>query len=160
MGGCVWWAKGKIETAKSEMEKTPEGRVAMNAMKDGASKGQGGFIGAMTGLAGASIGMTSGALAVQVLPSLTVAEQKEAKEVFKAFAEKGASMKKEDFEAYSEAVKRFTEATDPGRKAKQEALEKEIDPSKKMQLGMEMMKVEPEHARRLVADLKVITNRL
>ena len=123
-------------------------------------KGEGGITGALTGLAGASIGLSSGAVMAQAVPSLPPAEQEGARAVFKALSEKGARMKKDDFEAYSEALKRFSEATEPGRKAKQEALEKETDSAKKMQLAMAMMKVEPEHARRLVADLKAIADRL
>jgi glyoxylate carboligase len=158
--GLGWWAKKKVDSVRSEIEKTPEGRTAMQAMKEGATRGEGGLTGAMTGLAGASIGLTSGAVMAQAIPSLTPAEQEDAKAVFKTLSEKGARMKKEDFEAYSQALQRFSEATEPARKAKQAALEQETDPSRKVQMAMDMMKVEPEHARRLVADLKALAANL
>lgn len=160
VAGCAYFVKRKFDSAKSEFEKTPEGRLAMKAMKEGARRGEGGVTGALTGLAGASIGMSSGALAAQVLPSLTKPEQEEAQMVFKALAEKGPRMQKEDFEAYSAAVKRFMDATEPRRKATQDAMKNETDPAKMSALAAEMIKVEPEYARRLVADLKAITDRL
>lgn len=160
VGGCAWFVKSKVDQVKAEMEKTPEGQATLKAIKEGTTKGEGGFAGAMTGLAGAGIGLSSGALAIQVMPSLTPEEQVEAKEVFKAFAEKSARMKTEDFDAYSEAVKRFTEATEPARKAKQEAMNKETDPAVISRKAADLMKVEPAHAKRLVADLKAIADRL
>ena len=162
-GSCVgmyYWGKSKVAEAKAEMEQTPGGKAALEAMKEGASKGEGGIVGAMTGLAGASIGMSSGALMAQAIPSLTPSEQEEAKAVFKDLSEKGARMTQADLEAYGKAVERFTNATDPGRKAKADAIEKETDPAKKMQMAVDMMRVEPEHARQLVADLKAIADRL
>jgi hypothetical protein len=167
VGGCVavgWWAKNKAEDKvaemKAEMEKSPGGQAALEAMKEGATKGEGGLVGAMTGLAGASVGMTSAALAAQVLPSLPASEHAEANAVFKALTEKGARMTQADLEAYGKAMDRFNNATEPGRKARTDAMGKETDPAKQMQLAMDMMKVEPEHARQLVADLKAITDRL
>ncbi|MFN8010452.1 MAG: hypothetical protein U0P81_03525 [Holophagaceae bacterium] len=166
-GGCVavgWWAKKKVDAtvseAKAEMDKNPAGRAVAQAMKEGATRGEGGVTGALTGLAGAGMAMAAPALAMQVVPSLPPSEQAEAKAVFKALADKGARMSTTDLDAYGKAVQRFTEATEPGRKARQQALEAETDPGKKMQMSMDMMKVEPEHARQLVADLKAITDRL
>jgi hypothetical protein len=159
-----WWAKSKVENtvaeAKAELEKSPGGRAAVEAMKEGVTKGEGGIEGLATGLAGAGMAMAAPALAMQVVPSLPPSEQAQAKAMFNTLAEKGPRMTTADLEAYSKAVQRFTEATEPGRKARQAALEAETDPGRKMQMAMEMMKVEPEHARQLVADLKAIADRL
>jgi hypothetical protein len=162
-GSCVgmyYWGKSKAEQIKAEIDKNPGAKAAAEAVKQGATKGEGGLTGALTGLAGAGMAMAAPALAMQVVPSLPPAEQAEAKAVFKALTDKGARMSTDDLDAYSKAVQRFTEATEPGRKARQAALEAETDPAKKMQMSMDMMKVEPEHARRLVADLKAITDKL
>lgn len=162
-GSCVgmyYWGKSKAQQIKTELEQTPGGKAAAAAIQQGATKGEGGLTGALTGLAGAGMAMAAPALAMQVVPSLPPSEQAEAKAVFKALTDKGARMSTADLDAYSKAVQRFSEATEPGRKARQAALEAEADPGKRMQMSMDMMKVEPEHARQLVADLKAITDRL
>lgn len=162
-GSCVgmyYWGKSKAEQIKAELDKNPGAKVATDAIKEGVTRGEGGLTGVATGLAGAGMAMAAPALAMQVVPSLPPSEQAEAKAVFNALTEKGARMSTADLETYSRAVQRFTEATEPGRKARQAALESETDPNRKMQMAMELMKVEPEHARQLVADLKALTDKL
>lgn len=119
-----------------------------------------GVTGTMTSVAGAAMGMAAGAAGAQAIPSLPPEEQKEAQEVFKTLAEKGSRMDKADIEAYSAALKRFQDATEPVRQAKQEAMSKETDPEKRMKLMQDAMRVDPKDARQLVADLKVIADRI
>ncbi len=162
-GSCVgmyYWGKSKVKEATAEMEKSSGGKAALEAMKQGATRGEGGLTGAVAGLAGAGIGASVSMLSVQVVPSLPASEQAEANAAFKAFAEHSAKMKTEDMDALSKAMERYNAAIKPAMEAKSKALEDEQDPARKMQLALEMSKVDPGAARQFVADLKAITARL
>ncbi|HJW08734.1 MAG TPA: hypothetical protein VJ483_03820 [Holophagaceae bacterium] len=148
MASCVWFLKKKVvDPTRAELQK--QGIDTTH-----------GITGAMTGVAGAAMGMAAGAAGAQAIPSLPPEERKEAQEVFRTLAEKGSRMDQRDIEAYSAALKRFQDATEPMRKAKHEAMWNETDPAKKSKLAQEAILVDPKDARQLVADLKVIADRI
>lgn len=162
-GSCVgmyYWGKSKVTAAQAEMAKSEGGKAALEAMKQGATRGQGGLTGAVAGLAGAGIGASVSMMSIQVVPSLPASEQADANAAFKAFAERSARMKTEDMDALSKAIDRYNTTVKPAMDAKAKAMETEQDPARKMQLALEMSKVDPEAARQFVADLKALTAKL
>lgn len=160
--GVYYWGKGKLNQAKAEMAKDPGGKFLADAISQGAEKGaksgDGSFVGAMQGLAGAGVAVGVSAISMQVIPSLPAAEQESAKQVFKAFSEKSGRMGEAQFDTVSKMMDRFSKATDGERAAKAAALEKATTSQEKMQLASEMMKVNPEAARTFVKDLKDLTD--
>lgn len=164
--GMYFWGKSKINQVKAEIERdaatNPAAAALSQAMKDGAAKGgktgEGAFVGAMQGLAGAGMAMGVSAISMQVIPSLPAGEQEAAREVFKTFNEKAGRLGEAQFEAVGKMMERFSKATDSERKAKAEALERAVTPQEKLRLSQEMMKVNPEAARAFVKDLKDLTD--
>lgn len=160
--GMYYWGKGKLEQAKEEMAKDPGGKFVADAISQGVEKGSksgdGSFVGAMKGLAGAGVAMGVSAISIQVIPSLPAAEQEPAKQVFKDFNDKSGSMGEAQFEAVNKMMDRFSKATEGERKAKEEALEKATSPQEKLRLSQDMLKVNPEGARTFVKDLKNLTD--
>lgn len=160
--GMYFWGKSKINQVKADLERdaatNPAAAALSQAMKEGAAKGgqsgEGSFVGAMQGLAGAGVAMGVSAISMQVLPSLPAGEQEAAKDVFKAFNEKAGRLGEAQFEAVGKLLDRFSKATEGERKAKAEAMEKAVTPQEKLRLSQDMMKVNPEAARAFVKDLK------
>lgn len=160
--GVYYWGKSKVNEVKAEMAKDPGGKFLSDAISQGAAKGaktgEGGFVGALQGMAGAGIAMGVSAISLQVIPSLPAAEQAAAKEVFKAFNEKAGSMGQAQFDAVNAMMDRYNQVVEPEQKAKSAALEKVADPAEKLRLTQDMLKVNPEAARRFVKDLKDLTD--
>lgn len=163
--GMYYWGKSKINEVKAEIEKeaekNPGAALLSQAMKDGAEKGaksgDGSFVGAMQGLAGAGVAMGVSAISIQVIPSLPAAEQEAAKEVFKAFNEKSGRMGEAQFDAVNKMMERFEQVTKAERQARQEALEKATTPQEKLRLSQAMLTVDAGAARAFVKDLKDLT---
>jgi hypothetical protein len=164
--GMYYWGKSKVNEVKAELDreasKNPAAAAFSQAIKDGSSKGaktgDGSFVGAMKGLAGAGVAMGVSAISMQVIPSLPTSEQESAKQVFKDFNDKAGRMGEAQFDTVSKMMERFSKATDGERKEKAEALEKAATPQEKIRLSQDMMKVNPEAARTFVKDLKDLTD--
>lgn len=164
--GMYYWGKSKIQDVKAQIEqdaaKNPGAALLSQAMKEGAENGaksgDGSFVGAMQGLAGAGVAMGVSAISIQVIPSLPPAEQEAAKAVFKAFNEKSGRMGEAQFEAVNKLMERFEKSTEAERNARAAALEKATTPQEKLRLSQSMLTVDAGAARAFVKDLKDLTD--
>ena len=144
MASCVWFVKKAVVDP-----------VRAEAAKQGVDLSHG-----LTGVAGAAMGKGAALAVAQAIPSLPPGEQEEAKQVALILSVKGSRMSQQDIRDFNEAMQRYQTAVEPQRKARHEAMWNEQDPTKKAQLAQEALKVDPKDAQKLVADMKVIADRI